>query len=188
MTRYDGRLSANVGLNITRQPVLDGLAWKKHTMATQVWLNDSISGSASDTLYFGKLPRGAAIVGGRVYSARLASGSSAACCCMGFCLGVDVICYNGSGVSFSTASLTSGLGLFSPMDFNPPNSATSYLSGRTDDSGFNAPLGGILLTQGPLYLQADGSVFGTMLASAGTGSGISGYLNLELDYLTAVYA
>ncbi len=181
MASFQGKLMA-----AGRSPTVGGFAGEKHCLATNVWVNDSVGVSGSDTLYFGKLPKGAVITGGRLYSGRLASGTTSACQCMGLVLGVDQILNNQSGTSFSIASNTTALGNFVPIDFRPIDVSNAYGT-RPWDSGFTAPLGGLLLTQGPLTMMADGSVFATVATSALSGSGISGYLNLELDYVVGQY-
>lgn len=175
MARYNGALISN------KVPAGQGPAKDKHTLATQVWVNDAVA--VNDTFYFGKLPKGAVITGGRVFSGRLASGTSAGSCSFSFCLGVDQIVANASGTTYSVASVTSALGNFGPIDFNVATSNTPAATNKFE-SGFDAPLGGLLLTQGPLSVTAEANVFATLTVSAGTGSGISAYLNLEVDYYT----
>jgi hypothetical protein len=85
------------------------------------------------------------------------------------------------------ASLTSGLGHFGPIDYT---TASGGASGTTCkfDAGFTHPLGGLLLSNGPLTVTVDQTnVFATLVVAAGSGSGISGYLNLDLDYITGTY-
>lgn len=179
MARFDGRLMA-----AGRPTVTGGLAWKRQTLSTQVYVD--VTGTANDTYYFGKLPRGAVICGGRMYSGRLASGTCTGSCCVELVLGVDQILANGSGTTFSVASLTSGLGHFGPIDYT----TAGGVSGTTSQfqAGFTAPLGGLLLSNGPLRVTVDDTnVFATLVVAAGSGSGISGYLNLDVDYITGTY-
>lgn len=169
-----------------RQTVTGGLALKKMTLASQVYVDTT--GTANDTYYFGKIPKGAIITGGRLFSGRLASGACTGSCCVELVLGVDQILANASGTTYSVASLTSGLGHFGPIDYS---TGTAGASGTTTkfESGFNAPLGGLLLTQGQLTVTVEPTaVFATLVVAAGSGSGISGYLNLELDYYTGTYS
>lgn len=177
MARYDSRL-----MNAGRQAALGGPARTKQTLATQVWVNDAVA--VNDTFYFGKLSKGAVVTGGRVYASRLASGTSAGSCSFSFCLGIDAIVANASGTTYSVASLTSAFGNFGPIDMNPDTGSAGSLK---FDSGFNYALGGLLLTTGPMTVTADGNVFATLTVSAGNGSGLSAYLNLELDYYTGTY-
>ena len=180
MARYDGRLMAK-----GRQGAAGHGDKDVKTLATQVWVNDSVA--VNDTFYFGKLPKGSIICGGRVYSGRLASGTSAGSCSFSFALGVDQILKNTSGTSYSVASVTSALGTFGPIDFNARTSNTPTAT-QAYDSGFSAPLGGLLLSQGQLTVTTDeGNVFATLTVSAGNGSGVCAYLNLELEYYTGTY-
>lgn len=174
----------SVKMDARRPAVTGGLAQKKQTLATQVWVNDSVL--ANDTLYFGKLPKGAVVTGGRLYSGRLSSGASASCCCLELVLGFDQILQNASATTFSVASLTSGFGHFGPLNFSTATSSNP--NNNQFEAGFSAPLGGLLATNGPLTVNADGNVFATVVVSAGAGSGISGYLNIELDYITGTYS
>ena len=180
-TQYNGRLMAS-----GRQQVQGGLALKKMTLSSQVWVD--VSNAANDTYYFGKLPKGAVVTGGRLYSGRLASGVCAASTLLALTVGFDHIMANQSGTTYSVASLTSALGFFGPISFT---TATEGASGCTMkfESGFSAPFGGILLINGPLTTTTDPTaVFATLSASAGSQSGISGYLNIELDYYTGTYS
>ena len=180
MARFDGRL-----MDKGRSPVTGGSAWNRQTMSTQVYVD--LTGTAADTYYFGKLPKGAVITGGRMYSGRLASGTCTGSCCIELVLGVDQILKNASGTSFTVASLTSGLGHFGPIDYT----TAGYVSGTTVpfQGGFSAPLGGLLLSQGPLTVTVeDTNVFAALVVAAGSGSGISGYLNLDVDYITSTYS
>jgi hypothetical protein len=181
MATFSGRLMA-----AGRQAVTGGLAFKRQTVSTQVYVDTS--GTANDVYYFGKLPKGAVICGGRLYSGRLASGACTGSCCVELVLGVDQILANASGSTFSVASLTSGLGHFGPIDYT---TASGGVSGTTSkfEAGFTHPLGGLLLTNGPLTVTTDQTnVFATLVVAAGSGSGISGYLNLDLDYITGTYS
>lgn len=180
MAQFNGRL-----MNVGRPAVTGGLALKKQTLATQVWVDTS--GTANDTYYFGRLPKGAVITGGRLFSGRLASGACTGSCCVEMVLGVDQILMNTSGTSFTVASLTSGLGHVGPIDYTSGGVVSG--SSLKFEAGMNYPLGGLLLTQGPLNVTVDGTnVFATLVVAAGSGSGISGYLNLELDYYTGTYS
>jgi hypothetical protein len=177
MTQYNGRTAA-------KSAVAVGFASDKKSLATNVWVNDSVA--VNDTFYFGKLPKGAVITGGRVFSGRLASGTSAGSCSFSFTLGFDQILWSGSGTSYSVASITSAFGNFGPIDFNVATSNTPAATQRFE-SGFQSVLGGLLLTQGPLIAQAEGNVFATLTVSAGSGSGVSAYLNMEMDWYAGIH-
>ena len=179
MARFDGRLMA-----AGRQASTGGLADKRQTLSTQVYVDTT--GTANDTYYFGKLAKGAVITGGRIYSGRLASGTCPSSCCVELALGVDQILKNASGTTFSVASLTSGLGHFGPINY--ATSTSSNPNGNQHVEGYSAPLGGLLLTNGPLTVTADNTnVFATLVVAAGNGSGISGHLNLDVDFITGTY-
>lgn len=175
MTQYNGRLMA-----ANRQAVSGGLALDKKTMATQVFVDGSII--ANDTLYFGKLPKGAIVSGGRIYSGRFASGTSAGSCSFSLCLGFDQGLLDFSGTAYSTTSTTSAFGVWGPIDYNIITSNSPMNGTRQWESGFTSPLGGLLVTKGPLQAVTDGNIYATVIVSAGNGSGVSSFLNLELDY------
>lgn len=179
MAQFNGRL-----MSAGRQAITGGLAVKRQTLSTQVYIDTT--GTANDLYYFGKLAKGAVICGGRLYSGRLASGTSISSCCVDMVLGVDQILANASGTTYSVASLTSGLGHFGPINYSTCTSTNP--STNIYEQGFTAPLGGLLLTQGPLTVTVDQTnVFATLVVAAGSGSGISGYLNLDIDYITGTY-
>ena len=180
MAQFNSRL-----ISQNRPTVTGGSAANRQTLSAQVYVD--MTGTASDTYVFGKLPKGAIITGGRMYSGRLASGTCTGSACIELVLGVDQILANGSAATFSVASLTSGLGHFGPIDYT----TAAGVSGTTSNfqAGFTAPLGGLLLSQGPLTVTVEGTtVFATLVVAAGSGSGISGYLNLDVDYITGTYS
>lgn len=180
MARFNSSLVTNKAPAVT-----GGSAANRQTLSTQVWVD--VTGTANDTYYFGKLPKGAVITGGRMYSGRLASGTCPGSCCVDLVLGVDQILANASGTTFSVASLTSGLGKFGAINF--ATSTSSNPNTNMYSEGFSAPLGGLLMTNGPLTVTVqDTNVFATLVVAAGSGSGISGYLNLDLDYITGTYS
>jgi len=179
MARFDSRLMSN-----TRQAVTGGLANKRQTLTSPLFVD--VTGTANDTYYFGKLPKGAVITGGKIYSGRLASGTCPSSCCVELVLGVDQILANVSGTTYSVASCTSALGHFGPINY--ATATSSNPNGNQSEAGYQAPLGGLLLSQGPLTVTVDGtSVFGTLVVAAGNGSGISGYLTIDVDYITGTY-
>lgn len=180
MATFNGRM-----MNSGRPSVTGGLAQKRQTLSTQVYIDTT--GTANDLYYFGKLSKGAIITGGRLYSGRLASGTCIGSCCVEMVLGVDQILANASGTTYSVASLTSGLGHFGPINYSTATSSNP--NGNQYEAGFTAPLGGLIMTQGPLTVTVDQTnVFATLVVAAGSGSGISGYLNLDLDYITGTYS
>ncbi len=180
MTAFTGRLMAT-----GRQPAVGGLDNKRRTLSAQVFVDTT--GTAADTYTFGKLPKGAIITGGRLYSGRLASGTCAGSCCVEMVLAVDQILSNASGTTYSVASLTSGLGHFGPINYA---TATSSNPNRNQhEAGYDCPLGGLLRVVGPLQVTVEGTnVVATLQVAAGSGSGISGWLNLDLDYVTGTYS
>jgi hypothetical protein len=180
MAQFNSRLISG-----NRPAVTGGLADKRQTLSTQVYVDTT--GTANDTYYFGKLAKGAVITGGRIYSGRLASGTCPSSCCVELVLGVDQILKNASGTSFTVASLTSGLGHFGPINY--ATSTSSNPNNNQHEAGYSAPLGGLLLSQGPLTATVDGTnVFATLVVAAGNGSGISGYLNVDIDFITGTYS
>ena len=183
MTRYDGRF-----MFPARQSAFGGSAFKKHTLATQVWCSNDLSASGtSDTLYFGKLAKGSIVTGGRIYGGRLASGASIGCSSFALCLGLDAICYSTSGTSYGATSMACGLLATNTIEFNiGPHSSVPTGTLRWE-SGYSIPFGAVLAIAGPLVLQADGNVYATIVGSAATGSGICANMNIELDYYAGTY-
>lgn len=180
MAQFNGRL-----MSTGRPDVTGGLALKKQTLSSQVYID--CSNALSDTYYFGKLPKGAVVAGGRLYSGRLASGVCAASTLVEFTLGFDQIVASQSGTTYSVASLTSALGHFGPISYSTGSDGASGTTCKFD-SGFTQQFMGILAVAGPLTTTVEPTnVFATLAASAGFQSGISGYLNIELDYYTGTY-
>ncbi len=131
--------------------------------------------AAADVIKMVRLPRGAILLGGRIKGSKLASGATAASQSMTLNVGVDVSITTGLGTNVTKASTSIALAAGTI-----PNGAG--VTG-VNDAGYNWPLGGLLVTDGPFTLQDEGTVYATILASAGAGSFVSGVLVMEIDYL-----
>ena len=143
-------------------------AWATYEVAT--------APAANDTLVMCKLPKGAMIVGGRLITERLASGTSAGSASLGVNIGVDMKVYTNAGVSVATTSTSNCLGTFGPLDY-------AAVTGVKPESGVNMPLGGLLYSEGPLRLSDNGNAYITFSSSAT--SFVTGQLTLEVDFVVS---
>lgn len=136
--------------------------------------------AATDVIKMCKLPRGAVVTGGRLRGSRLASGATAASQSMVLNFGFDVSCTTFTGTNVTTASTSTALG----ASLIPNAAAVTDVK----DSGYNWALGGLLVSDGPLTLQDDGTVKITVVASAGAGSFVSGVIYLDVEYYMGTHA
>lgn len=133
--------------------------------------------AAADILIMCKLPKGAIIFGGRLAGDRLASGTSGGSSSLGVNIGLDTPFTSRSGTSYATtASMSNVLGTFGPLEGN-------VVTGVKPEIGYNYPLGGLLISDGPLTLTAEGNALITISSSAT--SFISGTLTLGVEYYVA---
>ena len=130
--------------------------------------------AATDIVKMCKLPRGAVVTGGRLRGARLASGATAASQSMVLNFGFDVSVTTFTGTNVTTASTSTALG----ASLIPNAAAVTDVK----DSGYNWALGGLLISDGPLTMQDDGTLKITVVASAGGGSFISGTIYMDVEY------
>jgi hypothetical protein len=133
--------------------------------------------AATDVIKMCKLPRGAVVTGATLKGDTLASGATAASQSMVLNIGVDASVTTALGSTVTTLSTSTALAASTI-----PNGAAVA---NVKDAGYNWPLGGLITTQGPFQLQDDGTVYITVVASAGGGSFVSGTLTLVVDYLVA---
>lgn len=144
------------------------VAWGSIELTTAV--------AATDVITLCKLPKGAVVVGGRLRGDKLASGATAASESLTIAVGIDqaaTLLHDGTAVG--SGSMVNGL------------LTTSILSGIAvstikPETGYDMPLGGLLISSGPFVVGADCNVNVVIQASAGAGSFVSGTLSMEVDY------
>lgn len=152
-----------------------GWSATKYTSRGQIRLTTLLA--ANDVIKVCKLPRGAVVVGGTLRGSKLASGATQASQSMVLNFGVDVSVKSVlTGTATTTLSTSTALGASMI-----PNAACVA---EQNDAGYNWPLGGLLVTDGhgPFELEDDGTVYITVVASAGAGSFVSGTIYLDIDY------
>lgn len=141
----------------------------------------AVSPAAGDTVIFVKLPKGALIVGGAVKGDKLdstGSGSSLA----SINIGLDAAVTTPDGTSVSTSSTSNCL--LAALNLGPDAAAvTGY---KPEANVRNVPLGGLLLTHGPLLTSAECHAYVTWTASALAFT--TGTMILEVDYYMAQHA
>lgn len=119
---------------------------------------------ANDRIKMARLPKGAVILGGRLYGANLDSTGSGSAL-----LDVDV------GVDMGGTVDTDMLGNFGVI-------SSAAVAGVKPEVGYDMPLGGLLRTQGPQTMTGDyNDVYITVVASA-AGQTETGSLGLEIRY------
>jgi hypothetical protein len=130
--------------------------------------------AAGDKYYLVKLPKGAVVLGGRVYGDKLASGATAASESLTVNIGVDqaITLPDGTVVASTSTSNALGAGIL----------AGSAVTGIKPELGYNMPLGGLLMTDGPFTCNADCNAVITVVASAGAGSFSAGQISMVVDY------
>lgn len=131
--------------------------------------------AATDVIKMCKLPRGAVVLGGTILGDALASGATAASQSMVLNVGVDCSVTTATGTNVATTSTSTAL-----ASGTIPNGAAVA---NVKDAGYNWPLGGLIKSDGPFTLQDNGTVYITVVASAGAGSFTSGTLSLVVDYV-----
>lgn len=131
--------------------------------------------AAADIITLCRLPKGAVVVGGRLRGDKLASGAAAASESLTIAIGIDQAATLYDGTAVGAGSMVNGL------------MTTQILSGVAvtsikPETGYDMPLGGLLITSGPFTVGAECNVNVVVQASAGAGSFISGTLSIEVDY------
>jgi hypothetical protein len=138
----------------------------------------TVSPAAADTVVMCKLPKGALVVGGAVKGDKLdsaGSGSSLASINIGLSAAVTTI--DGTTV---TAASTSNC-LLAALNLGPD---TAAVTGYKPEAGVrNVPLGGLLLTHGPILTTDECEAYVTWTASALAFA--TGTMILEVDYIIA---
>lgn len=141
----------------------------------------TVSPAAADTVVFCKLPKGALVIGGRVKGDKLdsaGSGSSLA----SINIGLDAAVTTPAGTSVSSASTSNCL--LASLNLGPD---TAAVTGYKPESGVrNVPLGGLLLTDGPLLTSAECHAYVTWTASSLAFT--TGTMILEVDYIVSQHS
>ena len=126
-----------------------------------------------------KLPKGAVVVGGRVFGSRISSGTSFGSSTMAFNAGFSGIVKSLDGTSYGATTTSNALGQISP--------SYAEVSGTIYDSGLDFRLGGLLYSVGPLVLQED--QYAQLKVTVSAVSFVSaGALSMEVDYYMGVHA
>ena len=97
-----------------------------------------------------KLPKGAVVFGGRFRSSRIASGTPPVQTTLALNFGLTGAFTDFAGVSYGAASASVAFGSGYGMDYSLSSLGTVKM-----ESGVNFPLGGLLLTVGPLTLSEE---------------------------------
>lgn len=131
--------------------------------------------AAADIITLCKLPKGAVVIGGRLRGDKLASGATAASESLTIAIGIDQAATLYDGTAVAAGSMVNSL------------MSTQILSGIAvgtikPETGYDMPLGGLLITSAPFTVGADCNVNVVIQASAGAGSFSSGTLSLEVEY------
>jgi len=126
-----------------------------------------------------KIPKGAVVVGGRVFGSRMSSGTSYGSSSLSFNCGFSGAIKTLAGVSYGATTTSNALGAIIPN--------YADVSGVTGESGLNHMLGGLLYTVGPLEATEDQFV---QLKVTGTAVSFvsAGCLSLEVDYYMGIHA
>ena len=145
------------------------------------WGTIEVSAAApADVFNMVRIPKGAMIVGGRVLGDKLDS-TGAGSACMTVNIGLTAAVLTPAGVSVSTASTSNALGAAWAF-----GSDFSAVLGYKPETGRNLPLGGLLLSDGPLFVQDECWATLTVITSAG---GLTtGSLTLQVDYYMAQHS
>lgn len=155
--------------------------WAGEQQTAWGYYEHTVSPAAGDTVVFCKLPKGALVIGGRVKGDKLdsaGSGSSLA----SINIGLDAAVTTPAGTSVSTASTSNCL--LAALNLGPD---TAAVTGYKPEAGVrNIPLGGLLLTDGPLLTTAECHAYVTWTASSLAFT--TGTMILEVDYIVAQHS
>jgi hypothetical protein len=129
---------------------------------------------AGDVYHLAKVPKGAVIVGGRIFGGKVASGTSAGCTLLQWAIGLPGPFRGGDGTSYSTyASGASALGLVSVNN--------DAVCGLHPAGALNYNLAGLLYSTGPITILDDQVVVVQSVVSA-TSFISASVLSVEVDY------
>lgn len=153
-----------------------GSGWAGVTQRAWGLYEHTASPAAGDTVVMCKLPKGALIVGGAVKGDKLdSSGSGSSLASIN--IGLDAAVTTPDGTSVSTDSTSNCL--LAALNLGPDAAA---VTGYKPEAGVrNVPLGGLLLTHGPLKTSAECHAYVTWTASALAFA--TGTMLLEVDYI-----
>ena len=127
-----------------------------------------------------KLPKGAVIIGGKVFGSRASSGTSNGSIGLAFNVGLSGAFKTSDGTSYGATTASQALGITMAVGYEA-------VAGGKGDSGMNMPLGGLLYTLGPLTLSED--QWATITITTSAVSFISAAaLSLEVEYYMGVHA
>jgi hypothetical protein len=149
--------------------------WAGAAMVATGTIDTTAALVGADVYRFCRLPKGAVVVGGRLMSDALVSGTFASQC-LTLNIGVDVAVKTALGTSVTTASTSTALGANLA-----PNSDVVAGTG-SGENAIDIPLGGLLLTDGPFRLTDNGIVYMTVVSSGGAGSQVAGTFTVVVDY------
>ncbi len=156
--------------------------WAGEVQVAWGYYEHAVSPAAADTVVFCKLPKGALIIGGAVKGDKLdsaGSGSSLA----SINIGLDAAVKTPDGTSVSASSTSNCL--LAALNLGPD---TAAVTGYKPEAGVrNVPLGGLLLTHGPLLTTVEPThAYVTWTASALAFA--TGTMILEVHYKMAQHA
>ena len=155
--------------------------WSSNTQTAWGYYEHTVSPAAGDTVVFCKLPKGALVIGGRLKGDKLdsaGSGSSLA----SINIGLDAAVKTPAGTSVSSASTSNCL--LAALNLGPD---TAAVTGYKPESGVrNIPLGGLLLSDGPLLTTDECQAYVTWTASSLAFT--TGTMILEVDYVMAQHS
>ena len=155
--------------------------WSGVTQTAWGIYEHTVSPAAADTVVFCKLPKGALVIGGRLKGDKLdstGSGSSLA----SVNVGLDAAVKTPDGTSVSAASTSNCL--LAALNLGPD--AAAVVGYKPESNVRNVPLGGLLLTHGPLLTTAESNAYVTWTASSLAFT--TGTMLLEVDYIMAQHA
>jgi hypothetical protein len=139
------------------------------------------SPAAADTAVLVKLPKGALVIGGKLKGDKLDSTGSGSAL-MSVNIGIDKAVVLPSGTTVTAASTSTALA--ANWSIGPDAAA---VTGYKPEAGVrNVPLGGLLLSDGPLLTTDECNAYVTFTASALAFT--TGTLILEVDYYMAQHA
>lgn len=145
------------------------------------WGTIEVSSAApGDVFNMVRIPKGAMIVGGRVLGDKLDS-TGAGSACMTVNIGLTATVFTPSGVSYSPTSTSNVLGAAWAF-----GSDFSAVLGVKPETGRNLPLGGLLLTEGPLLVTDE--CFATVTIITSAGGLTTGTLTMQVDYYMAQHS
>lgn len=139
----------------------------------------SANPAPADVFNMVRIPKGAVVVGGRLLGDKIDSTGSGSAC-MTINIGLSAAVFTPLGVSVGTTTTSNALG--AAWALGPDVAA---VTGYKPETGRNIPLGGLLITDGPLLVQDDCWATVTIITS---GTITTGTLTLAVDYYMAQHS